>query len=218
MFFVGAPAPKLNLGLAFYGRTFQLADTAQTTPGSPCTGAGQPGPFTRESGYMGYNEICPVVSGWASVFDDAYGNPYMYKGDQWVSYDNVKSIELKMDFLNEMNLGGAMLWSIETDDFRGHCGEKYPLLNAINRKIGKSSATRSPIDATTTKPTAASTTPPPSGGDCSNDVSFRNEYDCSRYYKCVGGFRHDMSCAPGTMFDNVSKGCVWPDQTDCKNH
>lgn len=28
-----------------------------------------------------------------------------------------------------------MMWSVETDDFKGLCGEKYPLLKAINRAL-----------------------------------------------------------------------------------
>lgn len=31
-----------------------------------------------------------------------------------------------------------MVWSIETDDFRGHChGQKYPLLRTINEVLGR---------------------------------------------------------------------------------
>jgi hypothetical protein len=31
-----------------------------------------------------------------------------------------------------MGLSGGMIWSLETDDFKGHCGNKYILLNKIH--------------------------------------------------------------------------------------
>ncbi|GIX75148.1 hypothetical protein CEXT_498891 [Caerostris extrusa] len=40
-----------------------------------------------------------------------------------------------------MNLGGAMVWSIETDDFRGRChGYANPLLRAINSALDGASS------------------------------------------------------------------------------
>jgi hypothetical protein len=31
-----------------------------------------------------------------------------------------------------MSLGGVAIWSFDTDDFLGLCGEAYPLLHSIN--------------------------------------------------------------------------------------
>ena len=31
----------------------------------------------------------------------------------WVSYDNLKSIQKKLDFLLEKKLGGSMVWSVD---------------------------------------------------------------------------------------------------------
>lgn len=30
-----------------------------------------------------------------------------------------------------------MIWSVDTEDFRGLCGTKFPLLTAINKALGK---------------------------------------------------------------------------------
>lgn len=69
-----------------------------------------------------------------TVWDPYYLAPYSYWGRQWVGYDSVESITLKAQYAKAMGLAGGMVWSIETDDFRGLCGEgKYPLLNAIKR-------------------------------------------------------------------------------------
>ncbi|KAH8299837.1 hypothetical protein KR044_006718, partial [Drosophila immigrans] len=131
----GAPPEKLVLGIGFYGHTYQLADNSRTSPGSPSKGDGAAGTYTRQNGFLGYMEFC--INNWQTVFDDAAKSPYAFQGDQWVGYDNVQSIELKMQLVSSRNLGGAMIWSIETDDFRGICGESYPLLKAINRGLGK---------------------------------------------------------------------------------
>lgn len=32
-------------------------------------------------------------------------------------------------------LAGAMVWTLDTDDFRGNCGQKYKLMRAINHAL-----------------------------------------------------------------------------------
>lgn len=44
--------------------------------------------------------------------------PYAYKGNQWVSYDDVSDIRQKSRFIKQMNLGGGMVWALDLDDFR----------------------------------------------------------------------------------------------------
>ncbi|KAF2880908.1 hypothetical protein ILUMI_25266 [Ignelater luminosus] len=86
---------------------------------------------------LGYNEICEMQMGghWTVVWNEEQKIPYAYFGDQWVGYDNPLSVAVKANFAKEQNLGGLMIWSIETDDFRGMCGAKYPILSTINSNL-----------------------------------------------------------------------------------
>lgn len=60
---LGAPPKKLVLGIPLYGRTFILEDPSAISSnkkpklGSPAGNLGFSGPFTRETGFMGYNEV-----------------------------------------------------------------------------------------------------------------------------------------------------------------
>lgn len=130
----GAPPSKLVLGLPLYGRSFTLADTNHFGLNAPTYGPGEPGPFTGAAGFLGYNEIC--MKNWTEIVDPVQRVPYAYKGNQWVGYDNERSIEEKVSYAKNKKLGGVMVWSIETDDFRGSCGQrKYPLLRKINQLL-----------------------------------------------------------------------------------
>ncbi|EDS25630.1 chitinase [Culex quinquefasciatus] len=93
----GAPASKLNLGMPLYGHTFTLASASNNGVGAPVTGPGVKGPYTRADGTLGYNEICErkLTGTWKEVFDNEQMVPYAYSGNQWIGYDNVKSITEK---------------------------------------------------------------------------------------------------------------------------
>lgn len=52
----GADPSKMNLGVATYGRCFTLTDPNETALYAPAT-AGKPGPYTNQSGFLGYNEV-----------------------------------------------------------------------------------------------------------------------------------------------------------------
>ncbi|XP_015585087.1 chitotriosidase-1 isoform X2 [Cephus cinctus] len=134
----GAPASKLVLGLPLYGRTFTLADTSKTTPGSPSAGPGLAGPYTGGAGSLGYNELCEkqLSGNWTTVWYEEQEVPYAYSGDQWIGFDNERSLAIKIKYAKKLGLAGIMFWSIETDDFKGICGSSsYPLLKASRTEL-----------------------------------------------------------------------------------
>ncbi|XP_008556590.3 chitotriosidase-1-like [Microplitis demolitor] len=129
----GAPREKLILGVPTYGHSFTLANPRSYGIGAASSGKGAAGPYTQQIGMLGYNEICEMQKngGWKVNYDEERQAPWAHKDRQWIGFDNIKSIKAKAEFAKQLGLGGAMVWSIETDDFRGICGEKYPLLKTL---------------------------------------------------------------------------------------
>ena len=54
---LGFPKNKLLLGLASYGRTFTLANSANHNIGSLSWSPGTGGEYTREAGFLSYFEV-----------------------------------------------------------------------------------------------------------------------------------------------------------------
>lgn len=162
---LGAPASKLVLGVPFYGRTFVAQGAGYYA--DPTDDKGFQGPYTRENGFMGYNEICEARknSSWLSAWDEQSSQailrlPVPVNGTtNVVTYDSTRSIANKMRYVVQQKLAGAMIWSIDTDDFRGICDleddtykdfktpmgivlqipkrvkSKYPLLTTVNEAL-----------------------------------------------------------------------------------
>nr|QIJ96694.1 chitinase 2a [Glyphodes pyloalis] len=124
----GVSPYKLVLGLPVYGRTFILKDpnTRDIEFGrTPVQSAGFKGPYTGEAGFMGYNEICQELSNksskWTRHWHDQSSTPYLRDGNRIITYDNARSIAIKVKTAIDYGLGGLMVWSIDTDDFKGAC-------------------------------------------------------------------------------------------------
>nr|XP_056700803.1 chitinase-3-like protein 2 [Euleptes europaea] len=134
----GAPAEKIMMGIPTFGRTFTLA-SQQTGVGAAISGAGTPGPFTQEAGILSYYEICQFNNGAKKERIEEQAVPYSYKGTQWVGYEDVTSVQAKVQYMKENNLGGIVIWAIDLDDFSGsacHQGN-YPLTGAVKEELNK---------------------------------------------------------------------------------
>lgn len=135
----GCPANKLVLGIPAFGRSFTLDDPTETGIGAPANVRGTPGTFTQEEGFLGFNEICFGITagGWTTEYLVENAVKIAWNGNQWVSYDDVESVEAKAKYSEEYGLAGVMFWSIDTDDFLSICyGKFYPLLSAANEFFG----------------------------------------------------------------------------------
>ncbi|VVC32262.1 Hypothetical protein CINCED_3A021700 [Cinara cedri] len=148
---LGCPQEKLVMGMAFYGRSFTLCDNKTHDVDSPVNvqaGGGIAGPYTQNVGFLSYYEICMDLNckqnSWTEMWDPVGLCPYMYKGDQWVGYENKTSLTYKLDYLKCKGYAGAMVWAVDMDDFHGVCGPKYPLIELIHDSMESYSITIKP--------------------------------------------------------------------------
>lgn len=136
---MGAPKEKLIIGMPTYGRSFTLADENIHGPNAKATEGGKEGVYTKESGFLAYYEICEMLlNGAVYVWDEEMKVPYMVDGDQWVGFDDERAIRNKMAWIKTNGYGGAMVWTVDMDDFSGNvCGNnvKYPLIGAMREEL-----------------------------------------------------------------------------------
>lgn len=90
----GMPAKKIALGMATYGRSFQLSDSSQTGIGATVKGPGTKGTYTREKGFLSFYEICKLPL--TVVTDNVAKAPYGFYSDQWVGFELPDSLKLKV--------------------------------------------------------------------------------------------------------------------------
>lgn len=128
----GMPAEKIIFGIPSYGRSFRLANGAQTTILSPATGPATAGRYTGEDGFLSLYEICLYQqSGWIATTDPTKTmGPYAHNNYEWVGWDDVDMAIVKVQYAMSRNLGGIMVWELGLDDFNGFCnmGKRYALL------------------------------------------------------------------------------------------
>ncbi|RSL60097.1 hypothetical protein CEP53_005571 [Fusarium sp. AF-6] len=110
---------KINMGIGFYGRSFQLADPSCHKPGCLFLGGAKPGPCTDNSGTLSYFEIMDIIKKYdlTPYWDKTDAVKYVtWGGDQWVSYDDKDTIAQKIEFANALGLGGLLIWAIDLDN------------------------------------------------------------------------------------------------------
>lgn len=114
----------------------RLVNPLNKNIGSPAVDVGDCG----ELGFATYGDICwfkQTNVGVQEYFDRQSCSPYLSGGLEWISFENPESIHCKIDYIKEMNLGGAMLFSLNSDDYLGICNWKikFPLGQMMINKL-----------------------------------------------------------------------------------
>ncbi|TMS19713.1 acidic mammalian chitinase [Larimichthys crocea] len=232
----GTPLEKLMMGFAAYGRTFRLT-SSNTGVGAPASGAASAGPYTREAGFWSYYEICTFLKGTSIQWIEDQKVPYASKNNEWVGFDTRESYEIKVQYMKDMKYGGAFVWALDLDDFKGEfCGAgSHPLLSHLRRLINSElpplpstttkkpsvTSTASPVttgapvftttlkpSGTTTAPSTKTTLPVPGRGFCKDKAD--------GIYANPDDRTKFYVCAGGRTYDNVcGAGTVFEDSCKC---
>ncbi|XP_063590647.1 probable chitinase 10 isoform X1 [Penaeus indicus] len=216
----GAPAQKIMVGMPTYGRSFTLANITQFDIGAPASGGGDAGRYTQETGFYSYYEVCDFLfeDNTTLVWDNEQQVPFAYRGNQWVGFDDERSLEVKVDWLKTEGFGGVMVWSVDMDDFRGNCGTgKYPLLTTLKENLANYSVAltyEGPYENTgTLEGTSAKRDPNEVVcAEADGHISYYpDKQDCTRYYMCEGERKHHMPCPVNLVFNYDQTVCDWPE-------
>lgn len=223
----GAPAQKIMVGLPTYGRSFTLADVTKFDIGAPALDGGRQGRYTQEDGFLAYYEVCDLLfeDNTTLVWDNEQQVPFAYQNDQWVGFDDERSLEVKGDWLKTEGFGGVMIWSVDMDDFRGNCGNgKYPLISSVKQALANYTVAQTyegPYENTgTLEGTSAKRDPNVVVcEEAEGHISyFEDKADCTRYYMCEGERKHHMPCPVNLVFNLAQSVCDWPENVaGCEN-
>lgn len=102
----GIHRDQLILGIPAYGNAFNLFDSNNNGVGAPGSGAGS----------LKYHEICPRVNSGSFNYrwEDAQQVPYAFSGNEWVGFDDIRSVTAKAYYIRDLGLGGAMFWALDS--------------------------------------------------------------------------------------------------------
>ncbi|CAF4468911.1 unnamed protein product [Rotaria socialis] len=121
----GVVPSKLSLGLAAYGKKFRFtSDSRDMGSAATCVGS------------VPYIELCRnIASGWQRIFLDDRKVPIMMKGDEVIGYDDLQSMELKINYAKEQRLGGVVIYPVNFDDSSAQsCSQgKFPIVSLVKQ-------------------------------------------------------------------------------------
>lgn len=123
----GVPAEKINIGLAFFGRSLKTKGQPGLHVSSHRQSDGQT--FAEGNGAPPYYQILACQKNFDCHWDDAAQVPYLQgrgRLNTFVTYDDERSIALKARYILDHGLAGAIVW-----DLMGDCVESTTLPGTI---------------------------------------------------------------------------------------
>ncbi|KAI7732105.1 hypothetical protein M8C21_012505 [Ambrosia artemisiifolia] len=108
----GIQRQKLVMGMPLFGRTWKLKNPSVNGIGAPAAGIG-PG----NEGAMRYSEVQEfnAQNNTKVVYDMQTVSYYSYAETSWIGYDDVNSVQRKVQYAKSLNIGGYFFWTAVWD-------------------------------------------------------------------------------------------------------
>lgn len=107
----GVPPQKIVIGMAFYGKGWQMETAANNGLYAKALKPARGGGFT----YL--HDSLINKNGYARYWDTLAHAPYLFNADKkiFISYDDEESVKDKCSYVKKYHLAGAMFWEYESD-------------------------------------------------------------------------------------------------------
>lgn len=123
LWFSGVPRSKVTLGLAFYGRGYNLAKADCKSIGCPWNMPTAPLTCSAGEGVMTLDEIEAKITQLNGVkpmiLEKAMIKELVWEGN-WIGYDDHETIDLKKKWASGQCIGGTMVWSLDQYPNKGY--------------------------------------------------------------------------------------------------
>lgn len=131
----GVPAEKIVVGVPFYGRSWKNVPATNNGLRQPASGV--PMGTWDDTGIFDYQTIIDLLASQPALifrlWDDLAKAPFIYapslNNGMFITYDDLDSIQWKVNYVRTLNLGGIMIWDLSSDSR----DETNSLLSAIYR-------------------------------------------------------------------------------------
>lgn len=118
----GVPSSKLVLGMPFYGHKYTVTSSANNGLYSPFTAYSSVSYDDVAAGYIG-------KSPYQVIFHPTARVPYLFGNNTFISYENVQSIQEKVQLANTRGLRGVGAWELSQDKNATLLSAAYGALN-----------------------------------------------------------------------------------------
>lgn len=110
------PLRKIIVGVPTYARTYNLVvPIGQNMINVPARGPG------IGKGKLNYTQVCEFLKlpETSKQYDYYSQVPYAYRGFDWISYENERSVAIKAQWVVKTGMGGIVTFALNFDDTKG---------------------------------------------------------------------------------------------------
>ncbi|KAF2258641.1 glycoside hydrolase [Lojkania enalia] len=125
---------KVNLGFAYYGRGYTVKDINCANLGCEFKAGSKPGNCTDVGSILSRHEIKRIAAQKhlkPELIKDAAVKVIKWD-DQWVSYDDKETLQMKLEYANSRCFGGSFVWTV---DFYSGKGRYAPIQDMLFRVL-----------------------------------------------------------------------------------